>query len=217
MPGVRVGHATAAGGETGCTVVLGPFRAAVEVRGLATGTRELGPLDPHHLVPQAHGIVLSGGSAFGLSTADGVMAWLEEGGVGFDTGVARVPIVPAAVIFDLAPGRARPDAAVGREACEAASDAPVQEGRVGVGAGASVGHWLGPQGASPGGLGGLRGLVHVRAILSGIGTHVVPAQFALGGAHEAFNPDGSMADPAKAKAVRAVVDATVRTAARLKG
>ncbi|MFG0242914.1 MAG: NADPH-dependent FMN reductase [Phycisphaerales bacterium JB054] len=72
-------------------------------------------------------------------------------------------------------------------------------------------------GASPGGLGGLRGLVHVRAILGGIGTHVVPAQFALGGAHEAFNPDGSMADPAKAKAVRAVVDATVRTATRLKG
>lgn len=71
-------------------------------------------------------------------------------------------------------------------------------------------------GASPGGLGGLRGLVHVRAILSGIGTHVVPAQFALGGAHEAFNPDGSMADPAKAKAVRAVVEATVRTATRLK-
>lgn len=71
-------------------------------------------------------------------------------------------------------------------------------------------------GASPGGLGGLRGLVHVRAILSGIGTHVVPAQFALGGAQEAFNPDGSMADPAKAKAVRAVVDATVRTATRLK-
>ena len=71
-------------------------------------------------------------------------------------------------------------------------------------------------GASPGGLGGLRGLVHVRAILSGIGTHVVPAQFALGGAHEAFNPDGSLADAAKAKAVRAVVDATVRTATRLK-
>ena len=153
VPGLRVGHATSGAGDTGCTVVLGPFRAAVEVRGLATGTREVGTLDPAHLVPMAHGIVLAGGSAFGLAVADGVMSWLEERREGFDTGVARVPIVPAAVIFDLAEGRERPDGAMGTRACEAATNAPVPEGRVGAGAGATVGKWAGPEAASPGGLG----------------------------------------------------------------
>jgi L-aminopeptidase/D-esterase-like protein len=148
-----VGHATSEVGDTGCTVILGPFRAVAEVRGLATGTRELGPLDPTHLVPLAHGIVLSGGSAFGLAAAEGVVTWLEERGEGFDTGVARVPIVPAAVIFDLAEGRDRPDGAMGMRACEAANAAPVPEGRVGAGAGATVGKWAGPEASSPGGLG----------------------------------------------------------------
>jgi L-aminopeptidase/D-esterase-like protein len=153
VPGLRVGHATSVAGDTGCTVVLGPFRAVAEVRGLATGTRELGALDPAHLVPLAHGIVLSGGSAFGLAAANGAMTWLEERQEGFDTGVARVPIVPAAVIFDLAPGRERPDETFGVRACEAASDAPVAEGRTGAGAGATVGKWAGPEASSPGGLG----------------------------------------------------------------
>jgi L-aminopeptidase/D-esterase-like protein len=153
VPGLRVGHAASEAGDTGCTVVLGPFRAVVDVRGLATGTREVGTLDPTHLVPMAHGIVLAGGSAFGLAAADGVMAWLEERLEGFDTGVARVPIVPAAVIFDLAEGRERPDGAMGTRACEAATTAPVPEGRVGAGAGATVGKWAGPEASSPGGLG----------------------------------------------------------------
>jgi len=153
VPGLRVGHATSDAGDTGCTVVLGPFRAAVETRGLATGTREVGALDPLHLVPMAHGIVLSGGSAFGLAAADGVMAWLEERREGFDTGVARVPIVPAAVIFDLAEGRVRPDAEMGTRACDAATTDAVPLGPVGAGAGATVGKWAGPEATSPGGVG----------------------------------------------------------------
>jgi L-aminopeptidase/D-esterase-like protein len=154
IPGVRVGHAGDTEGGTGCTVVLGPFRAAADVRGTATGTRELGTLSPLHVVGRADAILLTGGSAFGLAAADGVVAWLEERGRGYDTGVARVPIVPAAVIFDLAVGRTdrRPDAAMGRAACEAAG-IEVAEGRVGAGTGATVGKALGPGRAMPGGLG----------------------------------------------------------------
>src|SRR5690606_1785712 len=141
VPGVRVGHATDREAATGCTVVLGPFRAACDVRGLATGTRELETLDPLHIAPRADAILLTGGSAFGLEAATGVVQWLEERGAGFDAGVARVPIVPAAVIFDLGVGKAnrRPDAAMGRAACEAATDGPIEEGRVGAGTGATVG------------------------------------------------------------------------------
>ena len=155
VPGIRVGHATDAEARTGCTVVLGPFHAACDVRGLATGTREIETLSPLHLVPRVDAILLTGGSAYGLAAADGVMAWLEERGAGFDTGVARVPIVPAAVIFDLAvarPGR-RPDAAMGRAACEAATAGAVAEGRVGAGTGATVGKLRGPEHAMPGGVG----------------------------------------------------------------
>lgn len=155
VPGVRVGHATDLDARTGCTVVIGPFRASCDVRGLATGTRELDALSPHHLVPAVDAILLTGGSAFGLDAAGGVVAWLEERGFGFDTPAARVPIVPAAVIYDLAVGRAdrRPDAAMGRAACDLASAAPVPEGPVGAGAGASVGKILGLAGASPSGIG----------------------------------------------------------------
>ncbi|MFP3948846.1 MAG: P1 family peptidase [Longimicrobiales bacterium] len=153
VPGLRVGHAEVDGGRSGCTVVLGPFRGVVDVRGLATGTRELDALSPEHLVPRIDAIHLTGGSAFGLASADGVMAYLEAGGIGFDTGVARVPIVPAVVIFDLAEGVPRPGPSEGRRACEAASDGPVAEGSVGAGAGALVGKIGGRGGASPGGLG----------------------------------------------------------------
>ncbi len=156
VPGLRVGHATDAAARTGCTVVLGPFRASCDVRGLATGTRELDALSPHHLVPTVNALLLTGGSAFGLDAAAGVMAWLEEHGAGFDTGFARVPIVPAAVIYDLGEGSAqrRPDAALGRAACDAASAEPVPEGAVGAGTGATVGKILGHAGAMPGGVGG---------------------------------------------------------------
>lgn len=153
VSGVRVGHAEVSGGGSGCTVVLGPFRGGVEVRGLATGTRELDALSPEHLVPRIDAVLLTGGSAFGLGAADGVMEWLAARGVGFDTGVAPVPIVPTAVIFDLAEGVGRPGPVEGRDACEAASGEPVAEGRVGAGAGALVGKIGGRDGASPGGIG----------------------------------------------------------------
>lgn len=151
---IRVGHAHDLEARTGCTVVVGPFRGACDIRGTATGTRELETLSHLHLVDRVDALLLTGGSAYGLAAADGVMRWLEEQGQGFDTGVARVPLVPAAVIYDLAVGRPdrRPDAAMGREACEAAG-VQVDEGPVGAGAGATVGKALGPDGASPGGVG----------------------------------------------------------------
>lgn len=153
IPGIRVGHAQVPGGGSGCTAILGPFRAVVQVTGMATGTRELGTLHPEHLVPEANAIVLSGGSAFGLASAHGVMAWLAERGEGFQTGAGPVPIVPAAILYDLADDRSRPNAATGFAAAEAASDAPVVEGRVGAGAGATVGKLAGSAGAMPGGIG----------------------------------------------------------------
>jgi L-aminopeptidase/D-esterase-like protein len=153
VPGIRVGHAEVPGGGSGCTVVLGPFRAAVEVRGMATGTRELEVLSPYHLVSQVNAILLAGGSAFGLSAADGVMDWLKERGEGFDAGVATVPLVPAAVIFDLKPGVGTPGPSEGRRAAEAATGGPVPEGRIGAGAGATVGKLAGLSAALPGGIG----------------------------------------------------------------
>lgn len=153
VPGLRVGHATAPEGGTGCTVVLGPFRAAVEVRGLATGTRELGTLAPEHLVPRADALLFTGGSAFGLDAAAGVMAWHRERGLGYRTRAGSVPIVPAAVVYDLAEGRPTPGADLGRQACDDAGDGLVETGRVGAGAGATVGKLAGPGRASPGGVG----------------------------------------------------------------
>ena len=155
VPGISVGHAHDAAAATGCTVVLGPFRAAIDVRGLASGTRQLDSLDPGHIAAEADAILLTGGSAYGLAAADGVAGWLEEHGRGFETDAGRVAIVPSAVIFDLGRGRpdVRPDAAMGRAACEAADRGPVAEGRVGVGTGASVGKLFGCAGAMPGGVG----------------------------------------------------------------
>lgn len=155
LTGLRLGHATDADARTGCTVLLGPFRAVCDVRGFATGSRELDSLSSLHLVPRADALLLTGGSAFGLAAAEGVVAWLEERGIGYDVGVARVPIVPAAVIFDLRVGRAdrRPDAAMGRAACEDARPWPWAEGQVGAGTGATVGKLLGPERAQPGGVG----------------------------------------------------------------
>jgi L-aminopeptidase/D-esterase-like protein len=140
--GIRVGHFTDAVGITGCTVVLCPpgTVGSVEVRGGAPGTRETDAIRPGTLVNEVHAVVLTGGSAFGLAAADGVARFLEERGIGFDTGVARVPIVPAAVLFDLGIGdpRARPDASSGYAACSVAVDGEVAEGSVGAGTGATV-------------------------------------------------------------------------------
>lgn len=157
IPGITVGHWTNEEAATGCTVILCPAGAVagVDVRGGAPGTRETDLLNPTCLVEKVHAICLAGGSAFGLAAADGVMRWLEEQGHGFDVRVARVPIVPAAVIFDLAMGRAdvRPDAAAGYAACVAASAGPVTEGNVGAGTGATVGKMLGYLQGMKGGLG----------------------------------------------------------------
>jgi L-aminopeptidase/D-esterase-like protein len=157
VAGIKVGHHTDLIGATGCTVVLCQqgATAGVEVRGAAPGTRETDLLRPGHLVQEIHAVLLAGGSAYGLDAASGVMKYLEEQGCGFDTGVAKVPIVPAAILFDLAIGdpSARPDAHAGYEACLAASAGPLPEGSVGAGTGATVGKLLGMDHAMKGGLG----------------------------------------------------------------
>jgi L-aminopeptidase/D-esterase-like protein len=174
VSGFEVGHALTPNGKSGCTVVLGSFRSAVEIRGMATGTRELGVLSPDHLVERIDALLLTGGSAFGLSAADGVMAWLAEQGRGFDTGAGKVPLVPAAVIFDLVTGGSTPGPVEGREAAEMATGGPVEEGRVGAGAGATVGKLLGPAGASAGGIGSASrpwggGFVGALAVVNALG------------------------------------------------
>ena len=142
VQGIKVGHWTDPVGLTGCTVVLCPpgTVGSGEVRGGAPGTRETDLLRPGMLVHEVNAVLVTGGSAFGLAAADGVMRWLEERGIGFETGVAKVPIVPAAVLFDLAVGdpSARPGPDHGYAACEAATE-DVPEGKVGAGTGAMVG------------------------------------------------------------------------------
>ena len=157
--GIAVGHATDVKGATGLTVVRGidgPLRAGAAVFGRATGTRELRATEADHLTGRVDAVLLTGGSAYGLDAAAGVMRWMEERGRGFPVGVGVVPIVPAAVIFDLAPlGRpdARPTADMAYDACERASADSVEEGAVGVGAGATVGKIAGPRNAMKGGFG----------------------------------------------------------------
>ncbi len=157
VAGLAVGHFTEMRRPTGCTVVLCPEGAVcgVDVRGGAPGTRETDLLKSENVVQQVHAVLLTGGSAFGLDAATGVMRWLEEHGHGLAVGSTRVPIVPAAVLFDLWLGdaRIRPDAAAGYAACVAASrDAPAQGG-VGAGAGATVGKLFGIERAMRGGIG----------------------------------------------------------------
>ena len=157
MAGLEVGHFSDSRRPTGCTVVLARRGAVcgVDVRGGAPGTRETDLLAPEATVEQVHAVLLSGGSAFGLEAATGVVRWLEERGLGFPVGAARVPIVPGAILFDLALGdwRIRPDAAAGYAAAQAARGGPVAEGSVGAGAGATVGKLLGFERAMKGGLG----------------------------------------------------------------
>ncbi len=158
VPGVKVGHFTLAERPTGCTVVLteGGAVAGVDVRGGAPGTREIDLLSPYAMVEKVHAIVLSGGSAFGLDAATGAVRYLEEKGIGFDVGVAKVPIVPAAILFDLGVGGrpdVRPGAECGYNAAKAASDGTVSEGSVGAGAGATVGKLAGRERSMKGGIG----------------------------------------------------------------
>jgi L-aminopeptidase/D-esterase-like protein len=155
-PGYRIGHATDRRSRTGCTVVLPPpgTIAAAEIRGGAPGTRETGVFTPGNLVSEIHALVFAGGSAFGLAAADGVAAWLHRKGIGFAVGAERVPIVAAAVLFDLAVGKPRhPDPAMGRQACLDAHEGPIETGAVGAGTGATVGKLLGVGWAARGGIG----------------------------------------------------------------
>ncbi|MGH8068394.1 MAG: P1 family peptidase [Candidatus Entotheonellia bacterium] len=157
IPGIRVGHVTDEDALTGCTAILCEQGAVggVDIRGGATGTRDLGPLDPSHIAPHVHAILLGGGSAFGLDAAGGVMRYLEERGFGFRVGKAIVPIVPSAIIFDLSIGDpgVRPTVSMGYAACEQATAGPVAEGSVGAGTGATVGKAYGIEWAMKGGVG----------------------------------------------------------------
>lgn len=157
VPGILVGHDTDLEAGTGCTVVrcIAPAVGAVDVRGGAPATRETNLLDPLCMMREVHAVLLTGGSAFGLDAATGVMRVLEAEGVGFDVGVARVPIVPAAALFDLGTGSAatRPDAEAGARAARATHASPVALGSVGAGTGATLGKSAGPGQSVKGGVG----------------------------------------------------------------
>lgn len=185
VPGLRVGHDTLTEGGTGCTVLLceWPALGAVDVRGGAPATRETDLLDPLCFMREVHAVLLTGGSAFGLDAATGVMHVLEERGIGFDAGPARVPIVPAAALFDLGFGRAdiRPDAAAGARAISAAMLGPVVQGSVGAGTGATVGKAAGPAFATKGGIGSASAVLP-----SG---HILGALVAVNAVGDVYDPD----------------------------
>ena len=189
VPGIEVGQAQDDEALTGCTVILcrkGAV-AGVDVRGGAPGTRETDLLNPSTLLQKVHAVMLAGGSAYGLDAASGVMRYLEEKNIGLDTGVAKVPIVPAAILFDLMVGRpdVRPDAEMGyRAASSASSDAPA-EGNVGAGAGASVGKIYGPK----------------SAMKTGVGTASMRVGGIVIGAIVAVNAFGDMIDPSNGRIV----------------
>jgi L-aminopeptidase/D-esterase-like protein len=157
IPGIRVGHISDYDSVKGCTAILCPAGAVagVDIRGSASSTQETPNLDPAHVTGQIHGILLTGGSAFGLEAAAGVRRYLEREGFGFDTGAAKVPIVPAAVIYDLGIGKpnVRPNVAMGEAAAAAATAEAVTEGNVGVGTGATVGKIMGMKCAMKAGVG----------------------------------------------------------------
>lgn len=195
VAGLKVGHFTDPRRPTGCTAILAEEGAVagVDVRGAAPGTRETELLDPSNLVQQVHGILLSGGSAFGLEAATGAVRWLEERGIGFPAGPARVPIVPAAILFDLGMGdhRIRPDAAAGHAACAAATDRAPEEGSVGAGAGATVGKLFGLP----------------RGMKGGIGTAAAKVGRVTVGAIVAVNAVGDVIDPTSGTVVAGARDA----------
>ncbi|TFZ08995.1 peptidase S58 family protein [Ramlibacter humi] len=157
VAGIEAGHFTDTRRPTGCTVILARDGAVagVDVRGAAPGTRETDLLSPTNLVDRVHAVMLAGGSAWGLDAASGAMRWLEEQGIGLQVGPGRIPIVPAAVLFDLYLGDTaiRPDAAAGHAACAAASGDAPEEGSVGAGTGAIVGKIYGVERAMKGGVG----------------------------------------------------------------
>jgi L-aminopeptidase/D-esterase-like protein len=186
VEGIQVGHSTDIRGLTGCTVVLCPpgTIGSGEVRGGAPATRETDLLRPGMLVNEVHAVLLAGGSAFGLDAAAGVMRYLEERGIGFAAGVAVVPIVPGAALFDLGIGdpKARPGPSEGVAACEAASER-VDEGTVGAGTGATVAKLFGPDRQVKGGIG---------SASASDGSVVVGALFAVNAVGEILGADGEV-------------------------
>ncbi len=194
VPGVKVGHHTLTERPTGCTVILTEAGAvaSVDIRGGAPGTRETALLDPVNTVQAVHAIVLAGGSAFGLDAASGVVRYLEEKGIGYKTGPGPVPIVPAAILFDLGFGgnwKIRPTADCGYRAAQAATDGPVAEGNVGAGAGATVGKSGGPG----------------RSMKAGIGSSaIVLPNGLIVAALVAVNAVGDVIDPASGRVVAGV-------------
>ncbi|HPP98359.1 MAG TPA: P1 family peptidase, partial [Ottowia sp.] len=192
VQGIEVGQFTDPRRPTGCSVVLARAGAVggVDVRGAAPGTRETDLLDPANLVGVVHAVLLAGGSAWGLDAAAGVMRWLEEHGIGLPVGGAPgqiVPIVPAAVLFDLHVGdaRIRPDAAAGHAACQAAGRTPPEQGNVGAGAGATVGKLFGS----------------MHAMKGGIGSASVSVDGVTVGALIAVNALGDVVDPASGRPI----------------
>ena len=189
VSGILCGHFTDARRPTGCSVVLAPDGAVagVDVRGAAPGTRETELLSPLNSVEKVHAVLLAGGSAFGLDAAGGVMRWLEERGIGVQVGPVRVPIVPAAILFDLFCGdpSIRPDADAGYAACQAASRGAPAEGNVGAGAGATVGKLFGI----------------ARAMKGGIGSASITVRGTTVGAIVAVNAVGDVVDPASGRVI----------------
>jgi L-aminopeptidase/D-esterase-like protein len=198
VPGIKVGHHTLSERPTGCTVILVEGEGAaggVSQRGGAPGTRETDLLDPANMVDKVNAVVLSGGSAFGLEAATGTVRWLEEHGIGWDVRIAKVPIVPAAILFDLPIGgnpKIRPTADCGYRAAAAASTEPVKEGTVGAGAGATVGKTGGP----------------MRSMKAGVGSYSITLANGLSvGAIVAVNAVGDIIDPDTGKVVAGVRNA----------
>lgn len=189
IPGIKLGHAHSEKGATGCTVVLCENGAAagVDVRGGAPGTRETDLLDPVNLVDKVHGVFLSGGSAFGLDAASGIMKYLEERNIGFDVGVTKVPIVTGAVLFDLNIGdfRIRPDKEMGYAACVNSENLTCAEGNVGAGYGATLGKVNGPE----------------FSMKSGLGTYSLKVGDLMVGAVVAVNCLGDVVDPSSGKII----------------
>ena len=189
VAGIKIGHFTDTRRPTGCTVILTEEGAVagIDVRGSAPGTRDTDLLNPINTVQTVHAVMLSGGSAFGLDTATGAMRYLEEHNIGFDMRVARVPIVPAAILFDLGVGDAkiRSDAEAGYKACKAAVATAPAEGNVGAGAGATVGKLFGM----------------TRAMKSGIGTSSIRLEGITVGAIVAVNAIGDVFDPSTGKPI----------------
>jgi len=185
VPGIEVGHAQHSSGTTGCTVILCRAGAVpgVDAHGGAPGTRETDCLRPENVIPCAHAVFLSGGSAFGLDCGGGIMRFLEERGIGFNVGVTVVPIVAGAVLNDLGftDGAARPDAALGYAACAAASSSEDRQGNIGAGTGAAIGRLSGT----------VKGMVK-----GGLGTASIRVGDLVVGAIVAVNCNGDVTDPA---------------------